>query len=378
MSISDRAREPSIVSAIEPNEMEAQPPITDEKIPVEEPMSFRDPLANESSSPQTPPRIHVDRSKLQFRSPKQSSGANNASLKSALISAVNAQKSKIVEQLLDRGVSPDTGPEKNVLAIATYKNDLESLKLLLQFGGDPNLKDADEKCPLRFACQYNFPAAAKLLLEFGGNPDLPQPTWSLLPWALDGSKQEIVRDLLLYGADPNLIMANGDCSLRYACDRVVKPSVVEDLLNYGADPNLKNASGETALAIACHRNHTEIMGILLSRGADPNIRGTDLPIRCALRNPECMRLLISAGADFKLSKGLMELAVYYNAIDTVRLMLDAGVDPNEKMSDYYSPLTTSIRDNHPEITSLLISRGADMHQKGEGFPLASMYILNLT
>ena len=369
MSISDRAPEPSIVSAIDYNERDIQTPVVEEKIAAEDQATSRDLQAGQPST-QGPPRIHIDRSTLRFRVPKQNSGASNTSLKSALISAVTAEKSKIVEQLLDRGVPPDTGPEKNALCIATSQNDLESLKLLLGFGGDPNLKGVDGLPPLRWACQYNFPTAARLLLEFGADPNISTPDWSVLPWALDDNKEEIVRDLLLYGADPNLVMTNGVISLRYACDRDVKPSLVQDLLNYGADPNLKDAAGETSLSLACYRNKPEIVEILLAHGADPNLAGNDLPIECALRYPDCMKLLISAGADFKLFKGLMELAVYYNAIDTVRLMLDANMDPNEKKDDYYTPLTTAIRDNHPEIVSLLLSRGANPHQKGEGFPLA--------
>lgn len=369
MSIPDRASEPSIVSAIESNEVEIEASVVEEKIVAEDPTAPRDLQAEQPSTPD-PPRIHIDRSTLRFHVPKQTSGANNASLKSALISAVTAQKSKVVEQLLDRGVPPDTGPEKSALCIATTKNDLESLKLLLGFGGDPNLKGADGLPPLRWACQYNFPAAARLLLEFGADPNISTPDWSELPWALYQNKEEIVRDLLLYGADTNLVMTNGVISLRYACDKDVEPSLVQDLLNYSADPNLKDARGETSLSLASSKNNPEIVEILVARGADPNLAGKDLPIKCALRYPDCMKLLVSAGADFKLSKGLMELAVYYNAIDIVRLMLDANVDPNEKKDDYYTPLTTAIRDNHPEIVSLLLSRGANPHQQGEGFPLA--------
>ena len=42
---------------------------------------------------------------------------------------------------------------------------------------------------------------------------------------------------------------------------------------------------------------------------------------------------------------------------------------DEKHRDRYTGLTTAIRDNHPEILSLLLSRGADPNFVGENHPL---------
>ena len=66
----------------------------------------------------------------------------------------------------------------------------------------------------------------------------------------------------------------------------------------------------------------------------------------------------------------MEIVVHHNAIDIVRLMLDVNVDPNKKTLDCYLPLTTAICEGSLEIMSLVLSRGADIYLKEEGFPLA--------
>ncbi|KAH0537558.1 hypothetical protein FGG08_005657 [Glutinoglossum americanum] len=314
--------------------------------------------------------LQDERPKLPKRIPKHSSGADTASLQKTLITAVAAQKHKFVEQLLDRGVSPDTGPENNVVIEATYHKDIATLKLLLEFGADPNAKATNGGTPLRCACQFNHEAEAKILLEYGADPNVSAPDWTPLPWALDGSKENIVRLLLQYGADPDLIMHNGETGLVYACDRNVLPGLVQEILDHGADPNVKNARGLTALYAACNRNHPEIVNILLSKGADPNLAGPELPVLAALHYPACLVLLISAIADIHTYKGLMERATFYNLVDAVKLLLDAGVDPNEKYQEVYSPITTAIRDNHPEIFSLLLSRGADPNLKGQDIPLA--------
>lgn len=78
----------------------------------------------------------------------------------------------MVEQLLDRGISPNLEGEKIPIVEATLQNDLTSLRLLLEFGADPNLKPADGNPALRYACQYGYEEAAKLLLSYGADPNI--------------------------------------------------------------------------------------------------------------------------------------------------------------------------------------------------------------
>src|SRR5205085_3894463 len=121
----------------------------------------QEPIIQKSPKIEAPLRIQVDRSKLPRRFPQNTSGANSAPLQKTLVTAVAAQKHKIVEQLLDRGVSPNTGPEKVALIEATFYKDMVSLKLLLEFGADPDAKDANGNTALLCACYYNHEAEAK-------------------------------------------------------------------------------------------------------------------------------------------------------------------------------------------------------------------------
>jgi ankyrin repeat protein len=57
---------------------------------------------------------------------------------------------------------------------------MASLKLLLEFGGDPDLKGADGSSPLQFACGYGREEEAKLLLEYGADTNLISKDTSLL------------------------------------------------------------------------------------------------------------------------------------------------------------------------------------------------------
>jgi ankyrin repeat protein len=316
-------------------------------------------------------RITPDLSKVPRRVPQNPSGSNNKALQKILLTAISAHKHTIVEQLLNRGVSPNTDPAQNSLIEAAYGKDLTILRLLLEFGGDPNIKAADGNTPLRVACQHGHEEEVKLLLEYGASPNGLTPVWTSLAWALDGCYEVIIRLLLQYGTDPNAKMQNGETTLLYACGKRHQgiSKMIQEIIEYGADVNGKNSNGKTALYYACENNRPDLVQLFLSSGADPNLPGPNLPIEASYRHPECMKLLISSGADVHAKKEFMEKAVWQNCIEVVQQFLDAGIDPNSKTNDYWSPLTTAIRDNHGEIMALLLSRGADPNLKGEDFPL---------
>jgi ankyrin repeat protein len=390
MSISDRVPEPSIVSSVGPNDSVSQVDVLQGMIPVEDEEAStppQDPVLDEAHpAPQEPEieehpastkpiRIHVDRSKLAFRVPKQTSGAGSVPLKKALLSAVSGKKPKVVEQLLDRGVSPDTGPEENALIKAVVARDMESLKLLLDFGANPDATATDGKNPLRCACERGHEPEVKLLLEYGANPNLSSPSYGAMPYAILRKYANIVHLLLQYGADPNLVMKNGDTSMVYACSHDGEPNIIQEMIDYGAGSNVKNASGHTPLYAACKANKPDTVRILLAHGADPNMLGPELPIVQAVRYSACLELLLKARVDLSKRTGIMELATVVNNIESVKLLLDAGVDPNEK-SNAHSPLTTAIRDNRSEIFKLLLLRGADPNVKGQEMPLLMASLFN--
>jgi ankyrin repeat protein len=383
MSISDRVPEPSIVSSVGPNDSVSQVDVRQGMIPVEDeeattPPQYpvieeahpapQEPVVEEHPVSTKPVRIHVDRSKLSFRVPKQTSGAGSVPLKKALLSAVSGKKPNVVEQLLDRGVSPDTGPEKNALIEAVVARDMESLKLLLDFGANPDATVTDGKNPLRCACERGHEPEVKLLLEYGADPNLSSPSYAALPYAILRKYESIVHLLLQYGADPDLVMKNGDTSMVYGCSHDGLPSIIQEMIDYGAGSNIKNASGHTPLHAACKANKPDTVRILLAHGAGPNILGPELPIVQAVRYSACLELILKAGADPSKRTGIMELATVVNNVESVKLLLDAEVDPNEK-SNAHSPLTTAIRDNRSEIFKLLLSRGADPNVKGQEMPL---------
>jgi ankyrin repeat protein len=150
---------------------------------------------------------------------------------------------------------------------------------------------------------------------------------------------------------PECSNAEWESTLIYACGQRHQgiPGVAEKIIQYGAGVNGRNKNRRTALYDACDYNRTEIVDVLLSNGADPNLPGPNLPIEASYRHPDCMRLLLRSGVDVHAKKEFMEKSVWHNCIEVVQQFLDASVDANSKTNDYWSPLTTAIRDNRPEI-----------------------------
>ena len=97
--------------------------------------------------------------------PRNSSGADSHDLRQSLASAVDARNSKMVEQLLDRGVNPNLGPNAHILNQAISHHDTETIRVLLLFGADANAPDAQGVTPLYMAADASSLEAATMLLK---------------------------------------------------------------------------------------------------------------------------------------------------------------------------------------------------------------------
>lgn len=97
--------------------------------------------------------------------PRNSAGADSHDLRQSLLSAVEARNSKMVEQLLDRGVSPNIGPKAHILNQAISNHDTETVRVLLLFGADVNAPDSHGMNPLYMSAEASSLEAATMLLK---------------------------------------------------------------------------------------------------------------------------------------------------------------------------------------------------------------------
>jgi len=190
-----------------------------------------------------------------------------------------------------------------VLHEAVEKEDLMSVKAILEGGSDPNIPDIDGKTPLLIAVISGNPEMVRLLLSHNADPfydgfhDIPV----FLASAFFG-QLELVRFFMKMGFDMvHYRSAWGDTALSYASKRGF-PAIVRLLVSSGSNVNIKNCYGVSPLMIAVNQGNIACCSILLSAGA--NVNDTDNLGRSVLRHavkarckPDLIKLLLSRGAD---------------------------------------------------------------------------------
>lgn len=325
---------------------------------------------DDNKSPGQVTRLRADPSTVPRWNPRFSNGIGNPQYKVALIQAVQQKSHTAIEQLLDRGVQPDSVTEMNLLREAVLLRDANAVKILLCFGANPNAVDGQGFTPLFSAAELGFFDAAKMLIKYGADPNMSAGPNADTPLALAvlENKFDLVQLFLMYGGDCNRIMANGNTTLIRAIDRKTPKRVVELILNYGSDPNNKNGEGTSPMFQSVSMQRLDIATLLLDRGADPNLPGPKHLLWPSTYQPPFLRLLLSRGADYTKAPGIMELATSVNNIESVRILLNAGVNPNAKKDGVYTPLCSAIRDNRADIVTLLLASGADPNVPASEYP----------
>lgn len=147
---------------------------------------------------------------------------------------------------------------------------------------------------------------------------------------------------------------------------------VERALSAGANMNVKNERGTPALivAITWSYGNTEIIKLLLERGADVNatedsIGATALAFASSDGHIEITRLLLEKGSDINAKdiNGYTPLieAAANNMIEVGRLLLEKGADINAKDLRGSTALMFASIEENVEIVRLLLQYGADMN-----------------
>lgn len=250
---------------------------------------------------------------------------------------------------------------------------IKAVQVLLERGADPNIRGERNGSALSESCSNGDFPGVKLLLNYGADPNFTQkndkaPHISCLSAAAASGNIEMVQLLCDHGASVNCSMALNAAASRGHID------IVRFLLEKGANPNTADRlRDETLLQHACSGYQPETVKLLLEHGVNPNEGGGRFgsPLQCtcaAYGSVETLKILVSYGANVNQFCGAfgtaLHAAAFYGDFEMVEYLISQGADIHAKGHMYPSVVRCALQNGHSSILCLLLKLGADMDTDG--------------
>eukprot|EP00729_Bicosta_minor_P006273 gene6273-24394_t len=315
----------------------------------------------------------------------------DAKEKDSILSGLTGDHSKsdghaaIVHFLLEQRANPDlesnnaVPSSKSALYHAASRGHEGVVLALCHAGANPNLQTKSTGTPLVAAMQSRHLKVAEALLQFQNtNPNIHHGTPPLV-MATEQGHFDLVSALLKtkgVEADINIrCTTDGATALFVACESG-RLDIVKLLLLNGADTAITTTDdGATPLLIAARMSNAEVMLALLEHNANPNVTGMDgvtpLEVVSEIGDLAIVQALLDQNANpnlvhFGTGSTPIFTASFCGFKAVVSLMLGSNADPNHRDRDGATPMMSAAKGGHVEVMQLLASCGASTTVEDNG------------
>ncbi|XP_065652433.1 ankyrin-2 isoform X6 [Hydra vulgaris] len=250
--------------------------------------------------------------------------------------------------------------------VATRKDDIRMIKLLIDHKCNINEKANNGYAPLHIAAKHGCVAATKCLIDNGADLNA-QAKYNICPIHVASKHGEVgvLAALIEGGAKLSVVTKDGLSPLHCAA-REGHSHCVELLLVHGVTITAKTRNGLTALHMASQGNHVQSAQHILAHGAhidDSTIDGvTPLHTTAHYGHVATCKLLIEKGADIdkRAHNGYtaLHIAAKRNQESIVQLLLKYKVMVEEKNNNGQTALHVAAFFGHANIVLLLLQEGA--------------------
>ena len=269
------------------------------------------------------------------------------------------------------GDAPPTPPDPKAAPVmrALVDGDMDLFRKLA--GADKNignLKGEGGITPLMQAVLYGDLDSVRLLLQQGADPNVRNEVGATaLMWAVDDLEK--TRLLIEHGADVNARSNDARTPLLIAAGLFGNTDIVKLLLDRGADLAAKSPTVNgyaTVLSEAARLGDESLLRMLIDRGADVKSAGLVALANADRANCEkCFELLIEPLDRGALTRASVILSPPFGGARAVKALLGRGVDANarEPKGNTLLMLAASSDAMPVETVKALIERGADLNAK---------------
>jgi len=268
------------------------------------------------------------------------------------------------------------------------KGDIKMVKLFRLAGMPLYSEDRKENTSLVIAINSNQKEMIQYILKntvMSGNFNMidkqNKKGKSALIIAIEKQDINLMESLLKHGGNPNLWDKNFDQGTHIAL-KLNNYKLLKKLLDYKiTDINGKNGSSETPLMLAIKENKKDIVALLLSKNANPDISsiGNITPMLMATENEniDVIKMLIKAKAatdvyDVRGKTPLM-VAIQKNNLDIIDILLFSSADVNFHKKGLKTPLQEVLTAGNinKDVLFVLLANGAKIPEGEMGIKIVS-------